>query len=167
MESRYFATLLGFVILGGPVMAQRKDFCDPEAAARGSNVWRGLKGSLTSPDGGGFWEKNLRYAYVQQERYRPFILSGTLVSSTPPERPTTLILRMSDIAAPDAKVQIKADGLNGARETKTRSVALQEAVPAGTKMAFRGVFVEFLSDPFMLTLDVFLSDLVICGPSPP
>jgi hypothetical protein len=140
-----FRCVLLLVILGGSTVAQRKEACDPQAAARGLRLWREMKAALLRDDGPAYWEQ-IRGAMVPS---LSMIFVGTVVSSTPADHGTTVILRMEETASPETTLRIKTS----------------RSIPAGTKIGFKGVLAAFQSDPFMLTLELNPSEAFICASS--
>lgn len=94
-------------------------------------AWRNTKKELTGPDGMQFYQTRMNDTLVQ--------LVGYVISQDPPERPTTLVLGLSD------------------RTTREVTLHLDQPYryPAarGTRLRFQAVPTSFTQDPFMIQMD--------------
>jgi tetratricopeptide (TPR) repeat protein len=100
---------------------------DPELA-----LWKNIKKLLDAPDGEQTFNSSMVNTKVK--------LRGYLVSQTPPERPKTLVLALSD-----------RDGRGEA--TINLDNPFKYAAPRGTTIRFEGVAKSFTKSPFMLTFE--------------
>ena len=96
------------------------------------DLWSLLKKALMATDGPEYFEMNLKGAVLPP-------LAGKLVSATPTDHPSVLLLAMDG-----DKPQVTLRLLNGYR----RPIAV------GSIITFEGVAVSFTQEPFMLTLEV-------------
>jgi len=114
---------------------------DPELA-----LWLNLKKLLTAPDGEQYFANSMRNTKVTG-------LRGYLVSATPPDRPNTLVLALSE---------------RGGRGEVT--VVLDQpfrySAPRGTPLRFEGVAKSFTKEPFMLTFEAQQEDIQGWPPPP-
>ncbi len=101
---------------------------DPELA-----LWLNLKKLLTAPDGEQYFASSMRNTKVTG-------LRGYLVSATPPDRPNTLVLALSE---------------RGGRGEVTLILdqPFRYSAPRGTPLRFEGVAKSFTKEPFMLTFE--------------
>lgn len=101
---------------------------DPELA-----LWLNLKKLLTAPDGEQYFASSMRNTKVTG-------LRGYLVSATPPDRPNTLVLALSE---------------RGGRGEVTLVLdqPFRYSAPRGTALRFEGVAKSFSKEPFMLTFE--------------
>lgn len=76
-----------------------------------------------------------------------YTLRGTVVSATPADHPTELVIAMSDDHT--SEVTLKLFGEKG-------PAGLKMPVPPGTIVEFGGIAREFERQPFMLTFEVEL-----------
>ena len=94
-------------------------------------AWRNTKNELTGPDGMQFYQTRMNDSLVS--------LVGYVISQDPPERPTTLVLGLSD------------------RTTREVTLHLDQPYryPAarGTRLRFQAVPTSFTQEPFMLVMD--------------
>ena len=100
---------------------------DPELA-----LWKNIKKLLDAPDGEQTFNSSMVNTKVK--------LRGYLVSQTPPDRPKTLVLALSD-----------RDGRGEA--TINLDNPFKYASPRGTTIRFEGVAKSFTKSPFMLTFE--------------
>jgi hypothetical protein len=110
-------------------------------------LWLDIKRTLTDPGGPEYFESSMRDTLVPDGALGLHALSGTLISSEPPEQPSVLILGMLNRVTPEATLKL-AGGLN-------------TAIPLGTRIEFEGVAVSFTQDPFMVTFEVPLTKVTI------
>jgi tetratricopeptide (TPR) repeat protein len=101
---------------------------DPELA-----LWLNLKKLLTAPDGEQYFANSMRNTKVTG-------LRGYLVSATPPDRPNTLVLALSERGG-RGEVTIILDQ------------PFRYSAPRGTPLRFEGVAKSFTKEPFMLTFE--------------
>lgn len=101
-------------------------------------LWYSIQQSLTQPGGDQNWTqmKGAEVPGTQVEGVKNF--SGTVISVTPPDKPTTVVLGVTDPTKPDA------------------TLVFSEPIPAdavkpGTKVDFSGVADSFTPNPYMLT----------------
>ena len=101
-----------------------------------------LKKALTGSDGLAYFEKNLR-----QTELPPLI--GTLVSASPSDLPSVLLLRMYDSDQPEVTLRLIDDRGNEAH--------MPGQMAPGSQINFEGIGVSFTQDPFMLTFKAVIS----------
>lgn len=114
---------------------------DPELA-----LWLNLKKLLTAPDGEQYFANSMRNTKVTG-------LRGYLVSATPPDRPNTLVLALSE---------------RGGRGEVTLVLdqPFRYSAPRGTPLRFEGVAKSFTKEPFMLTFEAQQEDIQGWPPPP-
>ena len=108
-------------------------------------LWIGIKEQLTAPDGAQYFSGSMRNTNVSG-------LRGYLISMSPAQRPTTLVLGLSDRRTREVTLRL---------DTPFRYPA-----PHGTALRFEGVPQSFSKEPFMVTFDV-LRENVRGWPPPP
>jgi hypothetical protein len=113
------------VVMILPVQAQ-----DAKAPTR--DLWSLLKMALIGTDGPNYFEMNIKGSLLPP-------LAGKLVSATPTDHPSVLVLAM-DGDKPQVTLRL-AHGM-------PRSIAL------GSLITFEGVGMSFTQEPFMLTFEV-------------
>jgi len=107
-----------------------------------SLLWHALKKALASSDGVQYFKKNLSGTQLPP-------LAGRVVSATPADRPSVLVLAMHDGVQPEVTLRLKDE--KGAEDH------MPAQVTAGSLIRFEGVGVSFVQEPFMLTFDVSTS----------
>ena len=106
---------------------------------RDLELWAALKRSLSQPQGEEFFRDNLKDFALP-------VLAGTLISATPADRPSALVIGISDPSTPEVTLRLKDE--NG------RDAHLDHAVVRGSEIRFEGAPVAFTKEPFMLTVEV-------------
>ena len=101
-------------------------------------LWSSLRRSLVAADGEDFFQQNLKGFALP-------VMIGTLISSTPAERPTILVIGLSNPATPEIRLRLKDD--SGA------DAPLKGPIAPGSQIRFEGVPTAFTKDPFMLTIE--------------
>jgi hypothetical protein len=114
-----------------PVQAQ-------DTKAPDQNLWQLLKKALLATDGPEFFDKNLRGALLPP-------LAGKLVSATPTDHPSVLVLAM-DGDEPQVTLRLTHGYREEARMPKPKAL--------GSVITFEGVGMSFTQEPFMLTFEV-------------
>jgi hypothetical protein len=74
------------------------------------------------------------------------ILEGFLISATPADHPSVLVLGIANPQLPEVTLRLKDDKGNDAH--------LSGPLMRGSQIRFEGVVKAFSQDPFMLTFDV-------------
>ena len=105
-------------------------------------LWSAMKKQLAGPNGLEYFTNSVQYAAVPA-------LIGTLLSATPNDRPSTLVLSMSDGITPEVTLHLKDD--NNRKDSHVNGPIMR-----GSQIQFEGIPVEFTQNPFMLTFDVLL-----------
>ena len=105
-------------------------------------LWSNIKKQLTAPDGEEYFRLNLENADIPR-------LMGTLVSATPGQHPSTLVLAISDPSTPEVTVHLKNG--NGQDDHLNGPLLL------GSEVQFQGVPVAFTRNPFMLTFEALIT----------
>jgi len=100
-------------------------------------LWLSVKKQLVAPDGTTYFENSMKTRLVAFEGY--------LVAQSPPDRPTTLVLAMSDRSTREVTINLNQPFRYGAA--------------GGTRIRFSGVPTSFRQEPFMLTLDADQRDI--------
>jgi hypothetical protein len=101
-------------------------------------LWSALKRSLTGADGEEFFRQNIKDFALP-------VMVGTLISSTPAERPTVLVIGLSDPSTPEITLRLKDDSGKDAH--------LNGPIMRGSQIRFEGAATAFTKDPFMLTIE--------------
>jgi tetratricopeptide (TPR) repeat protein len=135
----------GFVIESIAVVTQRKQDeelkrTDPQLAA-----WVQMRRQLESPEA----DKYFADALVGKPMPR---LRGSLVRSSPPEKPDELVIAVVDLAAPEITLKLTAPFPNPAE--------------VGTILEFEGTIESFAKSPFALTVTA-AKEMISGWPSPP
>jgi hypothetical protein len=136
---------IGLSLLAGPVLLicsvsaqdRKEDQRRPDLA-----LWAGLKRSLTDRNGEEYFQQNVKDAAIP-------VLVGTLISATPADRPSVLVIGISDPSTPEVTLRLKGDDGKDAH--------LNGPVTPGSQIRFEGVAREFTKDPFMLTFETLPS----------
>ena len=74
----------------------------PDPARRDLALWSGIKRSLSAPDGERFFQENLKDFALPP-------IAGTLISATPADHPSVLVLGISDRSTPEVTLLLKDD----------------------------------------------------------
>ena len=101
-------------------------------------LWSVLKRSLTGADGEEFFLQKMKDCVLPA-------MAGTLISSTPAEQPTVLVIGLSDSSSPEITLRLK-DGTG-------RDAPFTRPIARGSQIRFEGIVTEFSKDPFMLTIE--------------
>ena len=110
----------------------------PDPARRDLALWSGIKRSLSAPDGEEYFQQNLKDFALPP-------IAGTLISSTPADRPNVLVLAISDTSTPELTLRLKDDSGKDAH--------LNAPILRGSEVRFEGAVVAFTKTPFMLTVE--------------
>jgi hypothetical protein len=110
--------------------------------------WRSVKNELIGPRGPKYWLDGIKDAFIPGGANGLHTLRGTVLASKPTERPTELVLALSDDHNPEVTLRLVDDQRNPA--------GWKRPVPPGTKVEFSGTAMAFTQEPFMLTFDVDL-----------
>lgn len=113
-------------------------------------LWYTIRENLTTDQGDAFFEKSLKGALVPGEAQGVHSFSGAVISLDPPDRPTRVLIGVSDPSTPDATLEF----------SKLLSGAFVERIKPGEKLEFEGVVSSYSKDPYML----ILKDPKIRGP---
>ena len=105
-------------------------------------LWHALKKALASSDGIQYFDQNLKDTQLP-------VLAGRVVSATPEDRPSVLVLARYDGVQPEVTLRLKHDN-----RTEDH---MPGPVTAGSLIRFEGIGVSFIQEPFMLTFDVYTS----------
>jgi hypothetical protein len=105
-------------------------------------LWSVLRGSLSSPNGEDFFRENMKDCALP-------MLVGTLISATPEEQPSVLMIAISDRSTPEITLRLK--------DEKGRDAHLNGPIMRGSEIRFEGVAVAFTKTPFMLTFEASTS----------
>ncbi len=133
-----------FLFVSGSVVAQRVESDERRRAAQ-TSLWRSIRDDLKrSKD---YWGA-IRDAVIPGGFRGLDALRGTVVSSSPPAKPTEIVLAMSDDQTPEVTLQ-----LVDRRGTPT---GFKKAITSGTTVEFSGIARKFSAEPFMLTFQVEL-----------
>jgi hypothetical protein len=122
-------SLCGFLLLA---QQKRADNPDPSRA-----LWLGLKKDLSGPDGESYFRNNVKDCALP-------MLVGTLISATPPDHPSALVLGMTDNSTPEITLRLK--------DEEGKDAHLSGTAMPGSQVRFEGVAVDFTKEPFMLTV---------------
>ena len=114
-------------------------------------LWSSIKKQLSGPNGVDYFHNALENADLP-------LLIGTLISATPEQQPSTLVLTMSDGTTPEVTLRLKDDSW--------RDAHLSGPVMRGSQIQFEGVPSAFTQNPFMLTFDVQLTPKTTHTPIP-
>ena len=101
-------------------------------------LWSVLKRSLTGADGEEFFRQKMKDCVLP-------VMAGTLISSTPAERPTVLVIGLSDPSSPEITLRLKDDG--------GKDASFNGPLVRGSQVRFEGTVTAFTKDPFMLTIE--------------
>jgi len=101
-----------------------------------------MKKQLIGPNGQEYFTSSLQDADVPA-------LIGTLLSAAPNDRPSTLVLSMSDGITPEVTLHLKDDN-------NRKDGHINGPIMRGSQIQFEGVPMAFNQNPFMLTFDVLL-----------
>lgn len=105
-------------------------------------LWSNIKKQLTAPNGEEYFRLSLKNADVSR-------FMGTLISATPSQQPSTLVLGISDASTPEVTLQLK----NGNGQDDHFNGPLM----IGSQVQFGGIPVAFTQNPFMLTFVAIIS----------
>lgn len=96
-------------------------------------MWRVIKSELRKPSGPDYFNQTMIGGLIPA-------LRGTVVESSPPGHPDTLIVSLSADNVPEATLKLDH--------------RLKHDVPTGKIVTFEGVATEFTQSPFMLIFTV-------------
>ena len=120
------------------------------SASRGVDVnaihalWISIKNQLTgAPGAGPNGEDYFRCCLENADL--PFLI-GTLISATPKEQPSILVLSLTDGITPDVTLRLTD---NNGKENHLNGPLMR-----GSQIQFKGIPVSFTQNPFMLTFVV-------------
>ena len=114
-------------------------------------LWISIKNQLTGSNGEEYFTRSLKNADVP-------LLIGTLISATPKEQPSILVLSLTDGITPE--VTLHLTDKNG------RESHLNGPLMPGSQIQFEGIPVSFAQNPFMLTFEVPTNPKTTHGPMP-
>src|SRR5580692_12358337 len=114
---------------------------DAKLTEESAAVWNSIKSALQANDGDVFFESNLKKSLFPGGRNGVRVFSGTVVSSSPIEHPSELVLAISEDNHLEATVKLKEGHFKG-------------PIAPGSRVAFRGFVTAYMKNPFMLTLEV-------------
>jgi len=120
--------------------SQEKVSCS-DGDNRSGVLWTQIKESLQRPDGALYFQQIVD-AEIPPRALPPFV--GTVVSGAPIDRPTALIISLSN-SRTLGEVTLQFDNVD-------QTNFPNEAIVAGTKLAFYGIIRAYQTKPFMLTL---------------
>ena len=101
-------------------------------------LWSALKRSLTGADGEEFFRQNVKDSALP-------ILVGTLISATPAEGPSVLVIGLSGPTTPEITLRLK--------DETGKDAHLNGPIMRGSQIRFEGAAIAFTKDPFMLTVE--------------
>jgi hypothetical protein len=133
------------LLWASPMPAQNPGTVKPNPV-RVRALWLAIKARLTDAKGAEFFQsmKNTALPY----------LAGTLVSTSPAEKPNRLVLAMSDAGTSEVTLRLRRGSFPGPLEI-------------GSRVEFiGGEPMEFEREPFMLTLDISLRSVELTAPPP-
>jgi hypothetical protein len=114
-------------------------------------LWLGMKKQLTGPNGQEYFTNAVQNAAVP-------LLIGMLLSATPNDQPSTLVLSMSDGITPEVTLHLK--------DNDWKDSHINGPLMRGSQIQFEGVPIAFTQNPFMLTFDVRLGPQTTHTPIP-
>jgi hypothetical protein len=130
---------LGLVETPTALVAQR---AKPEPITA-KQVWSIIKAALMAPDGGEYFENNLKGSMVPGGIDGVALFKGTLLSAEPAAKPSALVVSISDGTTPEVTLQMK--------ESDWKDTHLNGPLMRGSVIQFEGVPISFTKEPFMLT----------------
>ena len=148
---------LGVLLFQSTPQAQDKGGAKPLEASQALQLWSVIKRALMAPDGQKYFESDIKNAWVPGGADGVDRLRGTVISVKPQDRPSSVIVAISDRITPEVTLQIK-----DARWQATQSKA---EIKPGTEIEFEGVPVAFTRKPFMLTFVVQPDKLALISKS--
>ena len=102
--------------------------------------WARIRQRLDDPDGEEFW-KSMKGCALPP-------IAGTLISASPPDRPSVLIVAMSDATTPEVTLLLKGD--------RNKERQLNGPLMRGSLIQVDGAEpISLQRDPLMLTLNVY------------
>ena len=137
MRNRLLFLAVLAATLGAQAPAPRP--VNPDAARA---LWRSIKKQLTAANGEDYFRANLENADLP-------VLIGTLLSATPADQPSELLVNLSGGDSPE--VTLKLTDESG---RLSQVGHLNGPLAPGSQIQFRGVPVAFTREPFMLTFEV-------------
>ena len=134
--------------LYGHIMASiyQPDALEPPQRDDESVVWRILKRELRKPSGPDYFSHSLIGTKI------PAVI-GTVINSSPPGHPDTLIVSLSADDIPEATLKLDHE--------------LKHDVPTGQIVMFEGVATAFTQNPFMLVFQVATKQRLFVLHKPP
>ena len=137
------ALVVAMVLSGATVLLAQDTSNAPASLSPARRaLWQILKKQLTGSGGAEYFQQSVKDCALPP-------LEGRLVSATPAERPSVLIVAISDGDQPEVTLRLKDK--NGADSH------LPGPVLRGSSILFEGIAVSFTREPFMLTFDVSTS----------
>ena len=109
-------------------------------------LWRSIRSALSAPSGPDYFNQGMIGAQLPA-------LRATVIDSSPPGRPETLIVSLSGDNIPEATLKLDHE--------------LKRAIPIGQIVVFKGVANEFTQSPFMLVFNVQSKNLFFERYKPP
>jgi hypothetical protein len=131
--------VFSFAMIFAAFQTKAQDTGKTRRSSSDAELWQALKRELTGPDGLDYFDKYMMGAVLAT-------LVGKLVSATPAERPTSLVLAM--YGSDQAEVTLHLKGDRGVDTHMSGSLTI------GSSISFVGIAVSFTPEPFMLTVDV-------------
>ena len=98
-------------------------------------LWIGVKKELSGPNGAQYFTSSVKEAALPK-------LKGKIVSHKPPANPKEIVVAISDETSPEITIRIAESGF------------LKGRAEPGAEIEFESMGLEFVSDPFMLTVEV-------------
>jgi len=138
MKRLIVAVVLAFLGLLCPVSSGSAQDGNADKTRPDLKLWSVVKRSLTGADGEEFFRQNMKDSALP-------VMVGTLISSTPAERPTVLVIGLSDPSSPEITLRLKDDS--------GKDAPLNGPITPGSQIRFEGVATAFTKDPFMLTIE--------------
>ena len=142
-----------FVVLSSLFLVPAEVGIAQPSTSRGVDVnaihalWISIKNQLTGAPGAG--PNGEDYFRCCLENADLPLLIGTLISATPKEQPSILVLSLTDGITPEVTLHLKDD--NNRKDSHVNGPIMR-----GSQIQFEGIPVAFTQNPFMLTFHVLL-----------
>jgi len=133
----------GFKIEGaGDIAAQQaKALEDRMNADPAFKLWYTIQTNLTGDNGEQFWDSSVKDAEIPGGAEGVKYFSGTVISIDPPDRPTKIVLGVTDPQTPDATLLF----------SQPLPASALDKIKVGQKLEFGGVADSYAKNPYMLT----------------